>query len=95
MTTKNKINRTDCIKFIHDNLNRLLLDELRGVGQILVNAGLWNHIVEKGSGTQIQVKYIPDDTILSIYTYTKNKIDEKTVADNSEDENENENESKD
>jgi hypothetical protein len=90
MNKKYKFDRGEYIKFINENINKLLEDEMRGIGQILVNAGLWDKIVEKGRGSQIKYKDIPDDTLSAVYTYTKNKVDDKSDAneDNSDSEEE-------
>ncbi len=69
--------RSEYIKFINENINKLLDDEIKGIGQILANSGLSDKLVEKGRGSQIKYKDIPDDTLITLYTYTKNKINDK------------------
>ncbi len=79
MYIRNKMNkkRSEYIKFINENINKLLDDEIKGIGQILANSGLSDKLVEKGRGSQIKYKDIPDDTLITLYTYTKNKINDK------------------
>ena len=68
---------TDLIKYINENVDKLLINERKEILQILYNSIGDNKISTKGNGSQIKYRDIPQHTIMSIYTFTQNKLNTK------------------
>ena len=76
----------DKIKYINENVIKLLLIERKEILQILYNSIGDGKISTKGNGSQIKYKDIPHHTMLAIYTYIQNKLNVKVGDVQSDDE---------
>jgi hypothetical protein len=76
------------IKYINENIVKLLLAERKEVLQILYNSIGDSKISTKGNGSQIKYKDIPNHTLLSIYSYIQNKLNIKNNDNCSDSDNE-------
>lgn len=76
----NKEDTLSQIMYIKQNVSELNFKECVGVLQILLHSDIDDQkISEKGGGTQIKYKDIPQGVVESIYNFIKQKIEEKTA----------------
>lgn len=78
MDNLNKDDLVNMVMFIKQKVGELTMNERRDILQIIVNSGIDdNKIQTKGGGTQIKLKHIQQETVISIYNYINIKIKDK------------------
>ena len=78
MENINKDDLVNMVMFIKQKAGELSINERRDILQMIVNSGIDdNKIQTKGGGTQIKLKNIHHDTVISIYNYINLKIKDK------------------
>jgi hypothetical protein len=79
MSKKEIIEIIEKTKFITQFVGNLSITERREIYHMITNSSMEiEKIKEKGSGIQIRYRDIPPTTVIDIYNYIKEKIDEKT-----------------
>jgi hypothetical protein len=63
--------------YIIDNINELIIKDRKTVLQLIYNSASRSKLKEKGSGTQIKIKDIPNVLIESIYVFIEHKLKEQ------------------
>jgi hypothetical protein len=78
MENFNKDDLINMVMFIKQKVGELSINERRDILQMIVNSGIDdNKIQTKGGGTQIKLKHIQHETVISIYNYISLKIKDK------------------
>lgn len=63
------------------HVNDLSIAERQELLQMIVNADVPDRFIRtKGNGTEITLKYIPENTFIDMYNYVKKKISDKQQA---------------
>lgn len=71
--------RAEKMDYIDENVDDLDREERQEILNLIVNSGIdESKLHDKGDGAQIRYSDLTDESINSIYVYTKNKIEKKT-----------------
>lgn len=78
MDNINKYDLVNMVMFIKQKVGELTINERRDILQMIVNSGIDDSKIQtKGGGTQIKLKHIQHETVISIYNYINTKMKDK------------------